>query len=112
MKFSYKTDNFDLKINKKSGIKIVENPLNKRISDIFNYKSDINTKISILTYDQKMKHVEDMQNYIDLKLRVRILFCLFNYKYIWIKFNYHLIKLDLFSLSLWEEKYKFFTETK
>ncbi len=70
MDFSPKIDNFDVKLNKKSGLKLTENPLNKRESDIFNNKSIINPQAQTISYEHKMKLVKEMENFLDYKLRV------------------------------------------
>ncbi len=56
--------------NKKLGVKIVDNPYNKRESDPFNTKNVIKGKSSSISYEEKMKLVEKNQNFIDSKLRV------------------------------------------
>jgi len=56
--------------NKKLGIKIVNNPYNKRESDPFNTKNTIQGKSSSISYQEKMILVEKSQNFIQSQLRV------------------------------------------
>jgi len=56
--------------NKKLGVKIVDNPYNKRESDPFNTKNIIQGKSSSLSYQDKLRLVEKSQNEVENKLRV------------------------------------------
>jgi len=56
--------------NKKLGVKIVDNPYNKRESDPFNTKNVIQGKSPSISYQEKLKLVEKNQNFIESKLRV------------------------------------------
>jgi hypothetical protein len=56
--------------NKKLGVKIVDNPYNKRESDPFNTKNVIQGKSTSISYQEKLKLVEKNQGLIDSKLKV------------------------------------------
>lgn len=53
------------------GRKIVENSYSKNVSDIFNTgNTPIKPRSSSVTYDDKMRLVENHQKYIESKIRV------------------------------------------
>jgi hypothetical protein len=57
--------------NKKLGVKIIDTPYSKRETDIFNTKNFIKPRSSSVTFEDKLRLVEEQQNYVDTLIKVK-----------------------------------------
>lgn len=56
---------------KRPCIKIVNNPLNKHESDVFNSKQSINPITPRISYNQKMKLVANLEKSVESQIKVK-----------------------------------------
>lgn len=62
----------EISINKYRGIKIVNNGKNRKVSDVFNTKMGDTVQGPGMTYNEKMRNVKAVENFVDKKIRVKI----------------------------------------